>query len=305
MSTDIRFAEPEDAPALLELIRAAFSARPALDPPAEALADTVDDVRSAIEGGHGVVVERDGFPVACLLVTVEGDTATLRRVSVLPAESGSGVGREMVSATLVALADLGLTHVQAFARREFPRNVEWWERAGFVKAEAASTGWMLRRTLPISVDVPDADAMRALGRELAAVLRAGDVIVATGGLGAGKTTLTQGIGAGLDVDGPVISPTFVISRIHPSRGDGPDLVHVDAYRLGSAEELGDIDLEETLARSVTIVEWGRGLAEWLAPDRLEIEIERSDDPADDLRTVHLFGIGPRWDGVLEHLRKHA
>lgn len=96
------------------------------------------------------------------------------------------------------------------------------------------------------------------------VLCAGDLLVLTGELGAGKTTLTQGIGAGLGVRQGVISPTFVLARIHPSTHAGPDLVHVDAYRLRSGAELADLDLESTADRSVTVVEWGRGLAESLA-----------------------------------------
>ena len=90
------------------------------------------------------------------------------------------------------------------------------------------------------------------------MLRRGDLVLLTGGLGAGKTTLAQGIGAGLRVRGPVTSPTFVIARVHPSLGDGPDLVHVDAYRLGTALELDDLDLDADLDHSVVVVEWGHG-----------------------------------------------
>src|SRR3954464_13430485 len=101
------------------------------------------------------------------------------------------------------------------------------------------------------------------GRQLAASLRAGDLVVLTGDLGAGKTTLTQGIGAGLGVRGPITSPTFVIARVHPSEGDGPPLVHVDAYRLGSIAEVDDLDLDASLDDSVTVVEWGEGLVDEL------------------------------------------
>ena len=99
------------------------------------------------------------------------------------------------------------------------------------------------------------------------------------------------------MSGPVTSPTFVLSRIHHSTGTAPQLVHVDAYRLGSAAELDDLDLDETLADSVTLVEWGAGLAEYLATDRLEIDIERSGDVDDETRIVTVRGIGPRWRGV--------
>src|SRR5215467_11313309 len=122
--------------------------------------------------------------------------------------------------------------------------------------------------LRIATDV----AMRDLGRELAAGLRAGDLVVLTGPLGAGKTTLVQGIGQGLGVRGPVTSPTFVIARVHPSLGQGPALVHADAYRLGSRAEIDDLDLDTDLDSSVTVVEWGEGLVEDLAPGHLEITI---------------------------------
>ncbi|QIK73774.1 tRNA (adenosine(37)-N6)-threonylcarbamoyltransferase complex ATPase subunit type 1 TsaE [Propioniciclava coleopterorum] len=137
--------------------------------------------------------------------------------------------------------------------------------------------------------------MRTLGRRLAGLLRAGDLIIASGELGAGKTTFTQGLGAGLDVDGPIISPTFVLARIHPPRTGGPTLVHVDAYRLGDAAELEDLDLEESLADSVTLVEWGTGVAEGLASDRLDVDIRRGTDPDDETRWVFVTPHGDRWD----------
>ena len=99
-------------------------------------------------------------------------------------------------------------------------------------------------------------------------------MVLTGDLGAGKTTLTQGIAEGLGVRGPITSPTFVIARVHPSLVGGPALVHVDAYRLGGLAELDDLDLDTSLEDSVTIVEWGHGLAEGLSEDRLEITLRR-------------------------------
>ncbi|NKZ00243.1 tRNA (adenosine(37)-N6)-threonylcarbamoyltransferase complex ATPase subunit type 1 TsaE [Nocardiopsis alborubida] len=138
------------------------------------------------------------------------------------------------------------------------------------------------------------DAMRTLGRDLAALARPGDLLILSGPLGAGKTTLTQGLGEGLGVRGSVTSPTFVISRIHPSLTGGPDLVHVDAYRLGGPDEIDDIDLDMTLPDSVTVVEWGEGVAEGLSDDRLEIRIERHPD---DTRSVHLRAAGARWAGA--------
>ena len=139
--------------------------------------------------------------------------------------------------------------------------------------------------------------MRDLGRRLAALLRAGDLLILAGPLGAGKTTLVQGIGAGLGVRGPVTSPTFVIARVHPPlAGGGPALVHADAYRLGSFSEVDDLDLDTDAGSAVTVVEWGTGLAEPLAEDRLEITIEPDQDG--DVRTVRINGHGARWHGVL-------
>jgi len=151
--------------------------------------------------------------------------------------------------------------------------------------------------LPMTTRIATDVAMRDLGRQLAGLLRAGDLVILTGPLGAGKTTLVQGIGAGLGVRGPVTSPTFVIARVHPVvSGSGPPLVHADAYRLGSISEVDDLDLDTDAAAAVTVVEWGAGLAEGLAQDRLEISIEP--DPDSDVRTVQLNGHGARWNDAL-------
>ncbi|RAX47276.1 tRNA (adenosine(37)-N6)-threonylcarbamoyltransferase complex ATPase subunit type 1 TsaE [Arthrobacter sp. AQ5-06] len=168
--------------------------------------------------------------------------------------------------------------------------------------------------------VTTADQTHALAAVLGAELQAGDLLVLTGELGAGKTTFTQGLGEGLGVRAGIISPTFVLVRIHPNLPDGPrpggpDLVHVDAYRLGSASEIDDIDLENTLDSSVTVVEWGRGRVEHLSESRLEVDLHRAigldstarePNPAhaeildfdtedlDEPRTIVLRGFGPRW-----------
>ena len=150
---------------------------------------------------------------------------------------------------------------------------------------------------PAELRIATDEDMRDLGRRLAALLRAGDLVILAGPLGAGKTTLVQGIGAGLGVRGPVTSPTFVIARVHPAvTGSGPALVHADAYRLGSFGEVDDLDLDTDAGSAVTVVEWGTGLAEPLAEDRLEISIEPDRDG--DARTVRINGHGARWHGVL-------
>ncbi|MET4158803.1 tRNA (adenosine(37)-N6)-threonylcarbamoyltransferase complex ATPase subunit type 1 TsaE [Agromyces sp. PvR057] len=163
----------------------------------------------------------------------------------------------------------------------------------------------------IRAEVPDAGAMEEFGRDLGSRLTAGDLLVLSGPLGAGKTTLTRGLGAGLGVRGPVQSPTFVLARTHPSLVGGAPLVHVDAYRLGSAELLEDLDLD--FARSVVVVEWGAGLLDDVSESWLEVEIERPQGAdasnaavpdadaellgADEPRVVTLRGFGPRWAGT--------
>ncbi|MGN6332359.1 MAG: tRNA (adenosine(37)-N6)-threonylcarbamoyltransferase complex ATPase subunit type 1 TsaE [Motilibacteraceae bacterium] len=155
--------------------------------------------------------------------------------------------------------------------------------------------------------------MRALGARLAEVLRPGDLVLLSGELGAGKTTLTQGLAEGLGVRGPITSPTFVIARVHPSLRGGPDLVHVDAYRLRSLDEVDDLDLDAALDESVTVVEWGQGKVEGLSESRLEVELRRrtghqaddgevDSDEASEEREVVVRGVGARWADVdLERL----
>jgi tRNA threonylcarbamoyladenosine biosynthesis protein TsaE len=165
------------------------------------------------------------------------------------------------------------------------RNEQEFSLNGPVAPQPAPGGSLpaLGRGATLTLSVPVAEQMRELGRRLASVLTAGDLVILSGGLGAGKTTLTQGIGDGLGVRGPITSPTFVIARVHPplagsgaggngAAGRGPALVHADAYRLGSVLELDDLDLDTDTASSVTVVEWGGGLAEGLSADRLEITI---------------------------------
>lgn len=164
----------------------------------------------------------------------------------------------------------------------------------------------------VTVETPD--GMRELGRRLAGLLRPGDLVLLTGELGAGKTTLTRGLGEGLGVRGAVTSPTFVIARVHPSVSGGPPLVHVDAYRLGGGlEEMEDLDLDVSLPESVVAVEWGEGKVEDLSEDRLHVVIERrlgngtgaggtgggpdaggQTGEDHDVRRVTVTGVGARW-----------
>lgn len=158
------------------------------------------------------------------------------------------------------------------------------------------------------ITVKSPEQMQELGRRLAPLLRPGDLVLLTGELGAGKTTLARGLGEGLGVRGAVTSPTFVIARVHPSLAGGPPLVHVDAYRLGGGlDEMEDLDLDVSLPESVVVVEWGDGKVEELSEDRLHVVIGRAvgaDAPggpegaleagADDVREVTVTGLGARW-----------
>lgn len=193
----------------------------------------------------------------------------------------------------------------------------------------------------LDLDVTGPEHTRRLALALADCLKAGDVLLLSGELGAGKTTFTRSLGEGLGVREGVISPTFVLSRVHPNlpegpRPGGPDLVHVDAYRLSSAEELDDLDLEFSMPRSVTVIEWGRDKAEHLSDSRLELDFTRltgadarfaysgaeefswdDEDEAgegtvgedlEDLeadvpepRLLRVQAFGPRWEGAFEEL----
>ena len=166
-----------------------------------------------------------------------------------------------------------------------------------------------------AVDTSDADQTRALGEDLGRILAAGDLVMLSGGLGAGKTTLTQGIGVGMGVRGRVASPTFIVARVHPSLSGGPDLIHADAYRITDLNDLETLDLDSSLDESVTVVEWGDGKTEAMSADRLVIEVRRAsggqaqrDGDVIDLehmddghRRIILRAHGHRWDGVLDAL----
>ncbi len=297
MTLVVRRVGPEAAPTVLAIVRAAFAARPPVDPPADALAETQESVATALAQG-GLVASLDGADVGALVLDPADGTLWLRRVGVLPEVREHGIATAIVAS---ALDDAeAYDDVAVLAREELPGTTTFWHDHGFVETARRTPYVELRRPAPTAYDVPDAEAMRALGASLATLLRAGDVVVLSGELGAGKTTLTQGLGAGLGVRGDVTSPTFVIARVHPSLGDGPALVHADAFRLGGVAELDDLDLDTSLDDAVTVVEWGEGVAEGLADERLEIRIGRAvADEASELdpRRVRVSPIGGRWLGV--------
>ena len=298
MTLEIRRVGPESAATVRDVVRAAFEVRPLLDPPPAALTDDVDELADLLSKQGGLLALLDGNPVGTLVLDPIGSTMYLRRFGVSPTAQGHGIAARLIDAAVDASA--GFDDLTVVAREELPATISFWERRGFREIRRYSPFVELRRPLRTFLyDVPDAEAMRALGESLAEQLRAGDLVVLSGELGAGKTTFTQGIGAGLAVRGDVTSPTFVIAREHPTTAAGPPLVHVDAYRLGGIEELDDLDLDTSLDEAVTVVEWGEGIAEGLAESRLEIRIIRAlahpDEHADlDPRRVLMTPIGPRW-----------
>lgn len=168
-------------------------------------------------------------------------------------------------------------------------------------------------TATFQVSTSDADQTRALGEDLGRILAAGDLVMLSGGLGAGKTTLTQGIGIGMGVRGRVASPTFIVARVHPSLSGGPDLIHADAYRIKDLSDLETLDLDSSLDEAVTVVEWGEGKTEAMSNERLSIEVRRAsggqadtdgdiidlEHMDDGTRLIVLRAHGHRWDGVLD------
>jgi tRNA threonylcarbamoyladenosine biosynthesis protein TsaE len=281
VSVVVRRVGPEAADEVLAVVQEAFSARPPLDPPADALSEDLDSISRLLAARGGLLATLDGTPVGCVVLDPREDGIVLRRFGVTPAAQGRGVATALVEAAREAAT--GRSAVIVLAREELPGTVAFWEAHGFVVTGRTSPYVELALWLGTTFDAPDAETMRELGTRVGASLVAGDLVVLTGELGAGKTTFTQGLGEGLQVRGGVTSPTFVIARVHPSLVDGPDLVHVDAYRLGGLDELDDLDLDASLDDAVTVVEWGAGLAEALAESRLEVTIERTvgDAPAAD------------------------
>lgn len=307
---DVRRVGPEAAATVLGIVRAAFGERPPLDPPADALGETVETIAEKLAAHGGLLASIDGEPVGSLILDPIARTVYLRRFAVLPAVQNHGVAHAMVAAAVDA-AD-GFEDLTVVAREELPRTIRFWDRQGFREIARHPPYVEMRRPLRTHVvEVPTSEDMRALGSRLAAQLRAGDLLVLAGSLGAGKTTFTQGLGAGLRVRGDVTSPTFVIARVHPSLVGGPELVHVDAYRLGgsadSRAELDDLDLDTDLDEAVTVVEWGEGLAEGLNESHLDIRIVRAlaveelsaEFGGNDLdpRRVEITPVGPRWHDV--------
>ncbi len=295
----VELVGPDAADDVLHVVHAGFGAREVLDPPSSAPEETADSVAATLAEHGGLLATSELGPVGALLFEPAGELLALRRVSVHPDQQGRGAARALVRRAERAASDRGFSGTRVLARAELPRTVRFWERLGYVETDRDGPMVTLTKLLTVEVETRSAEEARALGARLAGVLRAGDLVILSGDLGAGKTTFTQGVGAGLRVRGDVTSPTFVISRVHPPLEGGPPLVHVDAYRLGGIEELDDLDLDTSLDDAVTVVEWGEGVAEGLADERLEVRITRArGDDAEgedhDPRTVLFTPVGLRW-----------
>jgi tRNA threonylcarbamoyladenosine biosynthesis protein TsaE len=310
---DVVDAGPEHAEAITRIIHRSFGARRVLDPPSSAMDETPETVAEALRTSGGLLVQRRGLPMGALLFDESRPGLLgLRRVSVDPDLQDRGVASAMVGVAEDTAEERGKDGIWLHVREELPDTVQFWTRRFYHPVGQQGPMIEFGKTLWLSREVPSADAMQAFAARLATLLRPGDLLVLSGDLGAGKTTFTQGLGEALGVRGPITSPTFVIARTHPSLVSGPPLVHVDAYRLGDAAEIDDIDLDATSDQAVTVVEWGDGMAEQLSDSWLHVRIEvRGARPGDPLgtalepgtessaesRVVTVKPRGPRWVGV--------
>lgn len=310
---DVVHAGPEHAPAIVDIIHRSFGARPRLDPPTTATDETIESVAAVLATYGGLLVERRGLPMGAMLFDESRPGLLgLRRVCVDPDIQARGVASAMVGVAEDTAEERGKDGIWLDVREELPETVQFWSRRRYHPVGRVEPFIEFGKTLWLAREVPTPEEMHALAGRVSTLVRAGDMLVLSGDLGAGKTTFTQGLGEALNVRGPITSPTFVIARHHPSLGEGPPLVHVDAYRLGDAAEIDDLDLDATTEEAVTVVEWGDGLAEQLTDSWLHVRIEvRGARPIDPLGTSHdgelpdeaesrvvtIKPNGPRWVGV--------
>lgn len=277
-----------------EVTQRAYAELDGAHPPSTVLLEREADTVADLGASPALVAVLDGAVVGAVRTAPE-DMAPdrllrVRRVAVDPAARRRGVASLLLRAAVELGMSAGYTGLRAAVRVALRHNHVIYDNLGW--AVVARDEHWLSYGLPLPRPVVDAATMADLGSRLARCLRPGDLVVLAGPLGAGKTVLAQGIGAGLEVPERITSPTFVLAREHG--GGRLPLLHVDAYRLASLDELDDLDLDTTLPDAVTVVEWGAGLAEPLADGHLLIEIHRSDDPADEVRHVVLRGVGPAW-----------
>ena len=283
---DVIDAGPEHAAAIVDIIRRSFGARPDLDPPSTAMDETEESIAEVLAGPGGLLVERRGLPMGALLFDESRpDKLGLRRVAVDPDIQARGVASAMVGVAEDTAEERGKDGIWLHVREELPDTIRFWRHRKYHPVSQDGPLIEFGKTLWLAREVPTPDAMHQLASRVAELVGPGDLLVLSGDLGAGKTTFTQGLGRAMGVEGTITSPTFVLARTHPPRDDGPALVHVDAYRLGGPEEIDDLDLDASAEESVTVVEWGTGLAEQLSDSWLSVSIEvREARPIDPLGT---------------------
>src|SRR5699024_7174632 len=265
---------------------------------------TAETVAAGLRRDGGLLALRDNEAVGTMLFNRDrAGLLGMRRVSVDPAAQIHGVASAMVGVAESVAAESGAHGLWLYVREELPNTIRFWSRRGYYPIGRDEPLLEFGKELGAQFSCDTVDQTHRLAGHLAAVVRPGDLLVLSGDLGAGKTTFVQGFGAALGVRGPITSPTFVIARAHPSLSNGPALIHVDAYRLGGAEEIDDLDLDTDTERSVTVVEWGADMAEQLADSRLEIFFERTTpaqehgDEPDETRRITIRPHGPRWFGA--------
>lgn len=299
-------ARPEHAAEVVAVIHRSFGARPVLDPPATAMEETTESVEASLHTDGGLIAFRENTIVGAMLFSHERTGLLgLRRVSVDPNAQYHGVASAMAGVAEDVASEAGSHGLWLYVRYELPHTVRFWARRGYYEIGRSEPLIEFGKELGMQRQSDSAAGTRHLAHRLADILRPGDLLILTGDLGAGKTTFTQGLGEALGVRGAVTSPTFIIARAHPSARDGPSLVHVDAYRLGSAAELDDLDLDASIDEAVTVVEWGADMAEQLADSYLEIRFERLGDDlppsaesrGEESRRLTFSPYGRRWFGT--------
>lgn len=317
MAVEVRRVGPEAAAEVLAVVRSAFGARPALDPPAPALAETKETIAAKLTGDRGLLACLEGEPVGALLLDPQGSTTYLRRFGVTPAAQGHGVAGSLIEAALreATASEEGSSELAVVAREELPATVRFWKRQGFREIRRETPNVELRRSLRTQVlQAPDAEAMRELGRRLTAQLAAGDLIVLTGDLGAGKTTFVRHLLRALGVRGRIKSPTYAIVEPHMAAGSphvhgqgALPIWHFDFYRFDDPREWEDAGFRELFAsRGLKLVEWPEKAAGLLPGIDADIHIEPDamdlSDDDDPPRLVRMSARSDTGRALLEAVR---
>ena len=299
----VREANVDDAASVYEILRRGAGVDFGSGSNVQPLVETPASVAAAIATHGGLICDVGGSVVAAVLFEAVADCLELRCVGVAFASDPAGIASTMVGVAEQAAAARDYGDVRAVVGVEQTAEKAQWRQRGYAEVGRTEVGRtevgrtessvILGKPLPVRRESQTSADTFALGERLAGLVHAGDLLILSGPLGAGKTTLTQGIGAGLRVRGPITSPTFVVFRVHPSSIGGPSLVHADAYRLSGSAELDDLDIDSYAEGSVTVVEWGEGIAEGLSADRLHVHLAGRGDR----RLITVTPVGARWFGA--------